>query len=85
MRHREACGPRVDAAWLSANRLPTGADNATRAVGAISRRPRSFPPPGITPPEQGEMAATLQDWLNEFERAQLMARLSARLRQKNND
>jgi hypothetical protein len=31
------------------------------------------------------MVATLQDWLNEFERAQLMARLSARLRQKNND
>ena len=42
-------------------------------------------PTGITPPEQGELAATLQDWLNEFERVQLMLRLSARLRQKHND
>jgi thiol-disulfide isomerase/thioredoxin len=42
-------------------------------------------PTVITPPDQGEMAATLQDWLNEFERVQLMLRLSARLRQKHND
>jgi hypothetical protein len=42
-------------------------------------------PTGITAPDQGEMAATLQDWLNEFERVQLMLRLSARLRQKHND
>ena len=42
-------------------------------------------PTGITPPEQGELAATLQDWLNELERVQLMLRLSARLRQKHND
>ena len=41
-------------------------------------------PTGITPPEQGELAATLQDWLNELERVQLMLRLSARLRQKHN-
>jgi hypothetical protein len=31
------------------------------------------------------MAATLQDWLNEFERVQLRPRLSARLWQKHND
>jgi hypothetical protein len=31
------------------------------------------------------MAAPLQDWLNEFERVQLMPRLSARLWQKHND
>jgi hypothetical protein len=31
------------------------------------------------------MAATLQDWLNEFERVQLMPPLSARPRQKRND
>ena len=42
-------------------------------------------PTGITPPEQGELAATLQDWLNELERIQLMLRLSARLRQKHGD
>ena len=42
-------------------------------------------PTGITPPDQDETAATLQDWLNEFERVQLMLRLSARLRQKHHD
>jgi len=40
---------------------------------------------GIVAPEQGELEATLQDWLNEFERVQLMLRLSARLRQKYGD
>jgi thiol-disulfide isomerase/thioredoxin len=42
-------------------------------------------PTGIVPPGADELAATLQDWLNEFERIQLMLRLSARLRQKHND
>jgi thiol-disulfide isomerase/thioredoxin len=42
-------------------------------------------PTGITAPEQGELAATLEDWLGECERIQLMLRLSARLRQKHND
>jgi hypothetical protein len=42
-------------------------------------------PSGITPPSQGELAATLEDWLGEFERIQLMLRLSARLRQKHGD
>ena len=42
-------------------------------------------PTGIVPPGAEEMAATLQDWLNEFERVQLMLRLSARLRQKHGD
>ncbi len=42
-------------------------------------------PTGILPPDAGELAATLQDWLNEFERVQLMLRLSGRLRQKHND
>ena len=40
---------------------------------------------GITGPDADEMAATLQDWLDEFERVQLMLRLSARLRQKHGD
>ena len=39
----------------------------------------------IAPPDQDEMKATLQDWLNEFERVQLMLRISPRLRQKHND
>jgi hypothetical protein len=42
-------------------------------------------PTGIVLPGTDETAATLQDWLNEFERVQLMLRLSARLRQKHND
>ena len=42
-------------------------------------------PTGIVPPDKDEMAATLEDWLNEVERVQLMLRLSARLRQKHND
>jgi thiol-disulfide isomerase/thioredoxin len=42
-------------------------------------------PTGITAPEQDEIAATLADWFDEFERMQLMLRLSARLRQKHTD
>lgn len=42
-------------------------------------------PIGIAAPDQDELAATLQDWVNEFERVQLMLRLSARLRQKHGD
>ena len=40
---------------------------------------------GIVPPEQEEMSLTLQDWLDEIERVQLMLRLSPRLRQKHAD
>jgi thiol-disulfide isomerase/thioredoxin len=42
-------------------------------------------PIGIAAPDRDEMAATTQDWVNEFERVQLMLRLSARLRQKHGD
>jgi thiol-disulfide isomerase/thioredoxin len=42
-------------------------------------------PISIAPPPADELAATLQDWLNEFERIQLMLRLSARLRKKHGD
>jgi thiol-disulfide isomerase/thioredoxin len=42
-------------------------------------------PTGILAPDAGELAATLQDWLDEFERVQLMLRLSGRLRQKHGD
>jgi hypothetical protein len=39
----------------------------------------------IAPPDTNEHANTLQDWLNEFERIQLMLRISPRLRKKHND
>jgi len=42
-------------------------------------------PLAIAPPDPDELAATLQDWLDEFERVQLMLRLSARLRQLHAD
>jgi thiol-disulfide isomerase/thioredoxin len=42
-------------------------------------------PTGLVPPEQGELAATLQDWLDEVERVQWLLRLSARLRQRHGD
>ena len=51
---------------------------AARKLGA------ACPLPGApTPPE--ETAATLQDWLNEFERVHLVLRLSPRLREKHKD
>jgi len=40
--------------------------------------------PGAVIPED-EFNETLQDWLNEYERVQLLLRLSARLRQKHGD
>ena len=40
--------------------------------------------PGVLVAED-EYNATLQEWLNEFERVQLLLRLSARLRQKHGD
>jgi len=39
----------------------------------------------IAAPDPDEHAATLQEWLNEFERIQLMLRISPRLRQKHGD
>jgi len=42
-------------------------------------------PIGLAPPDADEMAATLADWVQEFERIQLMLRLSGRLRQKHGD
>jgi thiol-disulfide isomerase/thioredoxin len=42
-------------------------------------------PTGIGGPDVEELAGTLADWLNEFERIQLMLRLSSRLRQKYSD
>ena len=42
-------------------------------------------PTGIHPPHQALLDAVTQEWLNEFERAQLMLRLSSRLRQIHGD
>ena len=42
-------------------------------------------PTGIARPEQPLLAAVTQDWLNEFERAQLILRTSPRLRKKHGD
>jgi Thioredoxin len=42
-------------------------------------------PTGIAPPHQDLLDAVTQDWLNEFERIQLMLRLSSRLRQLHGD
>jgi thioredoxin-like negative regulator of GroEL len=39
----------------------------------------------ILPPDADEQAATLADWLGEFERVQLMLRISPRLRKKHGD
>jgi thiol-disulfide isomerase/thioredoxin len=42
-------------------------------------------PTGIGGPDPDELASTLGDWLIEFERIQLMLRLSPRLRQRHGD
>lgn len=57
--------------------------NRYRALAARQLGPSC--PTGVVVPGADELAATLQDWLNEFERVQLMLRLSVRLRQKHND
>jgi hypothetical protein len=42
-------------------------------------------PTGIVPPSEDATAEVTREWLAEFERAQLMLRLSPRLRQKHGD
>ena len=42
-------------------------------------------PTGFVPPPDELLAATVAEWLAEFERAQLILRLSPRLRQRHND
>ena len=54
-----------------------------RAIAARNLGP-SCPLPGAPVP-QDELNATLQDWLDEFERVQLLLRLSTRLRTLHND
>lgn len=54
-----------------------------RAVAAKSLGP-SCPLPGA-PLDADELAATIQDWADEFERVALLVRLSAKLRQRHGD
>lgn len=42
-------------------------------------------PTGIVPPDDDETAEVVSEWLDEFERAQLLLRLSPRLREKHGD
>lgn len=42
-------------------------------------------PTGLVPPGQAEIALTVQDWVNEFERIALMLRVSPRLRKLHGD
>ncbi|HEU5115628.1 MAG TPA: thioredoxin family protein, partial [Isosphaeraceae bacterium] len=42
-------------------------------------------PTGLVPPDDQSLASVTQDWLNEFERAELLLRLSGRLREKHGD
>ena len=42
-------------------------------------------PTGLVPPGEAEIALTLQDWVDHFERVSLMLRLSPRLRKLHND
>ncbi|MCA9307643.1 MAG: hypothetical protein KDA16_14020, partial [Phycisphaerales bacterium] len=51
---------------------------ADRLLGAACELPHA-------PIGDHEVADTLQDWVNEFERVQLLLRLSTRLRQKHGD
>jgi len=57
--------------------------NRYRALAARQLGPSC--PTGIFPAPPDEQAATLQDWVNELERIQLMLRISPRLRQRHND
>lgn len=45
----------------------------------------AFCPTGLVAPDQSLLQQVTQDWLNDFERIQLMLRLSPRLRQKHGD
>ena len=64
--------------WLGDRTLSRYRAVAQRQLGP------SCPLPGA-PVDPAEAQATLQDWLNEFERVHLLLRISPRLRQKHGD
>jgi hypothetical protein len=51
----------------------------------VSRQLGPSCPTGIVPPEKSHLQNVVQDWLDEFERIQLMLRTSSRLRQMHGD
>jgi thiol-disulfide isomerase/thioredoxin len=64
----------------------TAGDRTINRYRALARaRLGPLCPTGIVTPEKDELDATLGDWLIEVERAQLMLRLTPRLRQKYQD
>ena len=65
-------------AWYGDRTLSRYRALAARQLGG------ACPLPGA-PVDADELAATLQDWCDQFERAHLILRLSARLRQKHGD
>jgi thiol-disulfide isomerase/thioredoxin len=61
-------------------------DRTLHRYRAIARRQLGAAcPTGIGAPDADEMAVTMQDWMDELERIQLMLRLSPRLRAKHGD
>jgi thiol-disulfide isomerase/thioredoxin len=82
-------GPRVPSVlFLSEDGFPCGrAGDRTistyRDIAAKQLGPSC--PTGIAAPDKTLLQNVVQDWLNEFERIQLMLRTSARLRQLHND
>jgi hypothetical protein len=84
------CGaPRVPSLlFLSEDGFPCGraGDRTLSAYRDISgRQLGSSCPTGIAPPEKTLLQNVVQDWLDEFERIQLMLRTSSRLRQLHGD
>jgi thiol-disulfide isomerase/thioredoxin len=84
------CGaPRVPSLlFLSEDGFPCGRAgdrtlSAYRDIAAKQLGPSC--PTGIAPPDKTVIENVVQDWLDEFERIQLMLRTSGRLRQLHND
>ena len=73
-------GDRVPVALFSPRTMNFARRSATARCSAIALWPRRqlgpSCPTGIVAPDKDEMAATLQDWLDEVERVQLMLRLT---------
>lgn len=82
-------GPRVPSIlFLSEDGFPCGraGDRTLSAYRDIAaKQVGNFCPPGIVAPEKSLLENVAQDWLNEFERIQLMLRTSGRLRQLHGD
>jgi hypothetical protein len=69
--------------WLEVSRYGERTVSIYRRLAAEQLGPAC--PTGLVPPAAQALAATTADWLAEFERAQLILRLSPRLRSKHGD